>query len=113
MEAKEIIEKNRVYIGDSFFDIFQDIKSKYPNHLVIIENGRFFEAFEKDAEVLSKKYGWKVYERQIGVSMTGFPVEAHKIWGDLRSEKIPFILVSQLPKKDQGKIHRSISDIFL
>ncbi len=111
-KAKEVIAKNRVYIGDSFLDIFHDIKSKYPHHLIIIENGRFFDALEQDAEMLSEKYGWKIYERQTGVAI-GFPVDAQKIWEDLRNQKIPYIVVSQLPQEGQGKIHRSISQIFL
>ncbi len=111
MEASKIIAKNRVYIGDSFLDIFHDIKSKYPHHLLIIENGRFFDALEQDAEVLSEKYGWKIYERQTGVAI-GFPVDAQKIWEDLRNQKIPYIVVSQLPQEGQGKIHRSISEVF-
>ena len=111
-KAKEIIAKNRVYIGDSFLDIFHDIKSKYPHHLIIIENGRFFDALEQDAEVLSEKYGWKIYERQTGVAI-GFPVDARKIWEDLRNQKIPYIVVSQLPKNERLGLQRSISEVFL
>ena len=112
-EALEIIAKNRIYVDEPFVDIFQDIKSKYPNHLVIIRNGCYFEVFEHDAEKLSKMYGWKIYERQIGFPMTGFPEDTQKIWKDLRALKIPFIVVSQLPKEVMGKIQRSISEVFL
>ena len=112
-KAKEIIAKNRVYIGESFLNIYQDIKSKYPNHLIIIECGFYFEVLAQDAEMLSKKYNWKIFERQVGVSTTGFPVYARKIWGNLKDEKIPFVVVSQLPKKGQLGIQRSISEIFL
>ena len=112
-KAKEIIAKNRVYIGDSFLDIFQDIKSKHPNHLIIIENGCYFEVLEQDAEILSKRYDWKIYERQAGVSTTGFPVAAKKIWEDLRVGKIPFVAVCQLPKNERLGIQRSISEVFL
>ena len=112
-KVKEIIAKNRVYIGDSFLDIFQDIKSKYPNHLIIIENGCYFEVLEQDAEMLSKRYDWKIYERQSGVSTTGFPVVTKKIWKDLRVEKIPFVLVCQLPKNERLGIQRTISEVFL
>ena len=112
-KAKEIIAKNRVYIAESIFDIFQDIKSKYQNHLIIIQCGFYFEVLEQDAEMLSRRYGWKIYERQAGVSITGFPVTAKKIWEDLRIENIPFVVVSQLPKKGQLGIQRSISEVFL
>jgi hypothetical protein len=117
IEAKaksfETIGKNRIYVNESFADIFQEIKSKYPNHLVIIKNGYYYEVLERDAEKLSKMYGWKIYERQVGLITTGFPEGAIKIWDDLKGLNIPFIVVSQLPNEVNGKIQRSISEIFL
>ena len=113
-KAKEIIAKNRVYIGESFFDIYHDIKQKYPNHLLIIENGIYFESLEQDAKILSKKFEWKIYERQVDVSMIGFPSYFKKhVWEYLRSQNIPFVFVSQLPKNERLGIQRSISEIFL
>jgi len=112
IEVQRIAEKSRIYVDEPFVDIFQDIKSKYPEHLVIIENGCYFEVFEKDAEYFSNMYGWKIYERQIGVSMTGFPEDAKKVWNDLKNLNKPYVVVSQLPNQKRGKIQRTISEIF-
>jgi len=112
IEVRRITDANRVYVGEFFIDIFQDIKSKYPEHLVIIQNGCYFEVFEQDAEYFSEMYGWKIYERQIDVPMTGFPEDAKKVWEDLKNNNQPYVVVSQLPQKRLGKIERSISAIF-
>jgi len=111
-EVKRIAEKNRIYVDEPFVDIFQDIKSKYPEHLVIIENGCYFEVFEQDAEYFSNMYGWKIYERQIDVPMTGFPEDAKKVWVDLKNLRKPYVLVTQLPNPKRGKIQRTISEVF-
>ncbi len=112
-KVKRIAEKNRIYVDEPFVDIFQDIKSKYPEHLVIIENGCYFEVLEQDAEYFSNMYGWKIYERQIDVPMTGFPEDAKKVWVDLKNLGKPYLVVSQLPNPKQDKIQRAISEIFM
>ena len=111
-EVKRIAEKGRVYVDEPFVDIFQDIKSKYPEHLVIIENGYYFEVFEQDAEYFSNMYGWKIYERQIDVPMTGFPDGAEKVWIELKNSHKPYVVVSQLSNPKRGNIQRTISEIF-
>lgn len=110
-ETQRIAEKNHIYIAEPFVNIFQDVKSKYPEHLVIIQNGCYFEVLEQDAEYFSNLYGWKIYERQVDVPMTGFPEASNKVWQDLKRDKKPYIVVSQLPNTQRGKIKRSISEI--
>ena len=111
-QLRNNLEKAIVYSDKPFIDIFNDIKSSYPFHLVIIENGCYYEILKQDAEYFSKIYGWTIYERQIGVPMTGFPEDAKKVWTYLESNKIPYIIVSQLPKGVSKKVRRSISTIF-
>jgi hypothetical protein len=111
-EVKRIAEKSRVYIDEPFVDIIQDIKSKYPEHLVIIENGCYFEVLEQDAEYFSNMYDWKIYERQTDVPMTGFPENAKNVWIDLKNLHKPYVVVSQLPNPKRGKIQRTISEVF-
>ncbi len=78
-DLNKINSSARVYFDEPFVDIYNDIKSQFPQHLVIIENGCYFEVFEEDAEYFSNLYGWKIYERQEGVPMTGFPEDAKKV----------------------------------
>lgn len=110
-EVERVSSRSRLYINESFLDIYRDIKSKFPLHLVIIQNGYFFEILEDDADYFTSLYGWKIYMRG-DASITGFPDEAVSVWNKLRNLKKPFVVVSQLPTKKTGKIERHISEIF-
>lgn len=103
---------HKIYVDISFIDIFIDIKSKYTDHLVIIENGCYYEILNEDAEYLSKLYGWTIYERQLGIPMTGFPDNAKNIWDDLVSLGKPYLIVSQLPTASNNKIKRKITEVY-
>jgi hypothetical protein len=96
-EIARLEQMGRVYIDETFKDIYDDIKSRYPDHIVVIQNGY---------------YGWKLYERQAGVTITGFPDQVEKAWRDLRAKNTPYILVSQLDLREGGKVQRTISEIF-
>jgi len=110
--VKRIAEKSRVYVDEPFVDIFHDLKSRYPDHLIIIENGYYFEVFEQDAYFLSEEYGWKIIEQQIGVPKAGFPTNSRKVWDDLKQMQQPYIIVSQLPNPSGDKIQRTVGEIF-
>ena len=112
VEVVRLAQMGRVYIDETFKDIYDDIKSRYPSHIVVIQNGYYFEVLENDAEYFSRKYGWKLYERQAGVTITGFPDQVQKAWRDLRETNTPYILVSQLDKLEGGKVVRTITEIF-
>ena len=103
--------KLRLYFAERFEDIYDDIKKKIPDHLVIIENGTYFEVINDDAEKCRKIYGWRVYSRVNGQSLTGFPIGSKNIFYDLESKKIPYVLVSQLSHKTKN-IERQVSRIF-
>jgi hypothetical protein len=111
-EIARLEQMGRVYIDETFKDIYDDIKSRYPDHIVVIQNGYYFEVLEADAEYFSREYGWKLYERQAGVTITGFPDQVEKAWRDLRAKNTPYILVSQLDLREGGKVQRTISEIF-
>ena len=111
-DVERLTLPGRVYIDETFKDIYDDIKSIYPEHRVIIQNGYYFEVLEADAEYFSKIYGWRLYERQPGVTITGFPDQVEKVWRHLRTDKIPFVLVSQLDQREGGKVQRRIAEIF-
>lgn len=111
VDFKRMEINNKIYVDTPFVDIFSDIKSKYPKHLVIIENGCYYEVLYDDAQYLSSLYGWTVYERQHKVPMTGFPDTAKNIWNDLASFRKPYLIVSQLPNSSNYKIKRKIAEV--
>jgi len=94
---------------ESFIDIYDDIKSVYKDHLVIIENGCYYEVLQEDAEYISNTYGYKIWEQSTGVSKTGFPIDAKKIWSDLEIDGKPYIVVSQLKTQSGKNIDRMVS----
>ncbi len=112
IEIKRLEVNDKIYEGIHFVDIFNYVKSVYPDHLVIIENGCYFEVIEEDAQYLSQLYGWTIYERQHGVLMTGFPENAKNIWNDLVVLEKPYLIVSQLPNTDNSNIKRKIMEVY-
>lgn len=116
-ELERIKGKERIYFDEKFVDIFNDIKSKYPKHLIFIQSGYYFNVLFKDAEECSNLFGWTIYEKTEGIPMTGIAdganmeLEKHKkIWNNLRSLERPFIIVSQLESGERP--HRKISEIY-
>ena len=109
-ELDRIKGKERIYFNEKFIDIFNDIKSKYPKHLIFIQNGYYAEILFEDAEACSKLFGFKIYERSENVQTTGVPIESKRIWEDLQQLQRPYIIVSQLDSG--GKPRRKISEIY-
>ena len=103
--------KLRVYFTETFEDIYKDIKSKAPNHLVIIENGTYYEVINDDAETCRKLYGWKVYSRAKNQALTGFPIGSKNVFHNLEDKMISYVLVSQLSHKTKN-IERQVDRIF-
>lgn len=103
----------RVYVNEPFSHIYADLKSKLPHHLVIIENGVYFEVLEKDAEYFRKAYGWKIYERELGVSLTGFPTESKRVFNDLKLSQQPYLIVRQITHgSDERAIQRKVGYVY-
>jgi hypothetical protein len=111
-EVQHIAERHRVYCREPILDIHQDIKSRYPEHLVIIENGCYFDLIAQDAEYMSNIFGYEIYRRQDGAEGAGFPTNAIEVWTDLRNLRKSYIVVSQLPERVGGNVQRSISEVF-
>jgi MutS domain I len=103
--------KLRIYFSETFEDIYNDLKSKAPEHLVIIENGTYFEVINDDAEKCRTLYGWKVYSRAKNQALTGFPVAYKSVFYDLEGKKISYILVSQISHKTKN-IERQVDRIY-
>lgn len=110
-KIEQLKASSRLYFNESFLDIYRDIKTSFPGHIVIIQNGYFFEALESDAEYFRSLFGWKIHARG-NASVTGFPDQALSVLKKLRSLRQPFVIVSQLPPQKTGKIERQITEIF-
>ncbi len=103
---------SRIYYSEPFGDIYHDLKQKLNDHVVIIENGYFYEVLYKDADLMSKLYGWTVFERSEGQPITGFINQMTYIFSDLKDKNISYVLVSQITHKTTDKIERKVSEIF-
>ena len=84
-------------VSGTFKEIIQTIKSDRPNHLVIIQNGYFYEVLDEDATFFVDRFSYNTFDWR-GTTKTGFPIHSEKIFTDLREMRKPFVLVSQLPK---------------
>lgn len=111
IDFKVVESKTKVYSGP-FIDIYDDIKSVYKSHLIIIENGCYFESLQEDAEYLSNTFGYKMYEQSVGVLKTGFPLDAQKIWKDLQALGKPYIVVTQLTTQSGHNLDRMITEVY-
>ena len=100
---------NRIFERTPFIEIYRELKISNPQFLIIIQNGCYYEVLNEDAELLNRLYGWKIYERSPGVQTTGFPINAQKIWEDLRQQNLSYLVVGQLPRTSTV-ISRSITE---
>ena len=55
------------------YSLYTATKEQHPDHIVLMRLGDFYEAFEKDAELLSEKFEFTLANRA-GHTMCGFPV---------------------------------------
>ena len=57
---------------------YTDLRAKFPEYLLLVRVGDFYEAFEQDAELLQEHFGYTMTSRAVGGknerrTMTGFP----------------------------------------
>jgi len=98
-------------VSGTFKEIINIIKKKRPNHLVIIQNGYFYESLDKDADFFVNKFGYNSYFHN-NSRKTGFPVNAKKVFHSLRGLMQPYVIVSQLPRQMGQKVQRAITDVY-
>ena len=98
-------------VTGSFTKISSDIKAKYPDHLVIIQNGCFYEVINEDVDFFEDRFSYNSFERFNNL-VTGFPIFSEKVLPELRDMKKCFVLVSQLSERKNGKVQRVISEVF-
>ena len=99
-------------VSGKLIEIFNNLKHKYPEHLIIIQCGFYFDIRNEDVQFFLDNFSYSSYEMN-GELRTGFPVRSENVLPALRDMKRPFVLVSQLPEKDEkGKTLRAISEIY-
>jgi len=97
-------------IKGSLKQIKSKVKSQRPNHLVIIQNGNFYEASGDDAKYFQELFGYKLFVR-FGTEKTGFPTYSKKVFSDLEQLNKSYVLVTQIPVAPNGA-KRAISKVF-
>jgi hypothetical protein len=115
VKLKTFLQKDRIYFDEPFIDIYYDLKSTYPNHLILIEKGYYYRVLEDDALFFHKEFNFKTVSHAIDVMGAGFP-----IWGlnnvlrKLKHKNRSYIVVSQLPSKNPSvdKWERKVTEIF-
>ena len=113
-EESEQTDNDWDIVSGTFKEIIQSIKSNRPHHLAIIQSGCFYEMFdENDISFFADRFSYNPSTRWGGVAFVGFPTSSEEVLPDLRDMKKPFVLVSQLPEKDEkGKTLRAISEVY-
>jgi len=110
-ESEQSKTKDWDLVRGTFKEIIRTIKNDRPNHLVIIQNGYFYEALDEDATFFVDRFSYNTFDWR-GTTKTGFPIHSENVFSDLREMKQPFVLVSQLPKDEGQKVRRAISDVY-
>lgn len=86
-------------------NIYTEIKTKYPYHMVFIQSGYFYELFGEDAKECNRIFGWELVER-CGLDWTGLPCNAYKFKDELQSLNKSYIIVEQVV--EDGELKREI-----
>lgn len=115
IDANKLRKLSEIFEKTPLIQIVMKLKSQYPGSKVIIQNGCYYEIFGEDATFFADKFDWKVYERSQGILVTGFPIFATRVWSNLESDSIPFVVVSQLPVDDgeaANIVRRTVTRVF-
>ena len=81
-----VLSRDWDIVTGSFTKISSDIKEKYPDHLVIIQNGCFYEVINEDVDFFEDRFSYNSFERFNNL-VTGFPILSEKVFPELRDMK--------------------------
>ena len=94
------------------YEIFKKLKVKYPEHIIFIQVGYFWELYNDDALLCSEYFGWTTFKRGREQLVTGVPINAKYIYDVLKSNNEAYVLVRQTGKKtSDGRALREVSEI--
>ena len=100
--------KFRIYVDVPFQDIYEDLKAKLPGHVVIIENGTYFEVLNDDAVLCQRNYGWKIWSRTKNQNITGFPTTQFSQLDRLTNDGLSYVMVCQIEHGSVDAIPRRV-----
>jgi DNA mismatch repair ATPase MutS len=93
-------------------EIYKEGWDEYPDHIIFIQNGCFWEAAEHDAEYLFEHLGWKThnanYDRRL---TTGTGIENEHFESQLKELGKGYVLIAQIDEGD-SKPARGIIYVF-
>lgn len=105
--------RRRFFNGDRPIDIVKDLKLDYPDHIVFVQNGFFWEVYEDDADVCSRVFGWKIASHGTGHNFTGVPTNAYKFKERLEDEGLSYVMVAQTEyPSTTGYVERAPAELF-
>tara|TARA_Y100000310_G_C20522708_1_gene734462 strand:+ start:179 stop:1018 length:840 start_codon:yes stop_codon:yes gene_type:complete len=108
MEQESSIKPRKKY---SPIRMYKELKVKYPNHIIFIRVGCFYEAFEGDAIECNELFDWKIINCYGSNCCAGIGHEAiNKIIEELKSLKKHYIIVEQ--RIEDNIVKREIVEIW-
>ena len=79
-------------------DCYNYYKDKYPNYIVFIKSGNFYDVFGEDTKIISYLLNYRINEFN-GIKKLGFPVNSlFKVTRVMEQQKINYLL---LEKEDE------------
>ncbi|MBS7021159.1 MAG: hypothetical protein KH135_04765 [Firmicutes bacterium] len=77
-------------------DYYQEYKEKYPEYIIFIKVGKFYEVYFEDTKLIHILTGYKISKTQNGVEQVGFPTTSlSKVIKEISKRKINYILIEK------------------
>ena len=108
---KITMNKDWEVLNGSYNVMLKNLKSRFPNHLVIVHFGHYYQIYDEDATFFANYFSLNTFKKYNKLT-AGFPTFSKKYFSDLRGMEKSFVRVDQLSEKKNGKIQRAISEIY-
>lgn len=80
----------------AIYNMIHNIKELFPNYVVFIKIGNFYECYNEDANIISFLFGYKLKTMPSDDKNCGFPlVSINKVISNLESRSINYILIDK------------------
>ena len=90
---------------------YRRIKESYPDAVVLMRLGDFYEAFDEDAETVAEVCGLTISERS-GAKMAGFPyLLLHTYLAKLNEANYRVAVAKEVGPRGDGFIHRKVKEV--
>ena len=106
-----IMNKDWEVLNGSYNVMLKNLKSKFPNHLVIVHFGYYYQIYDEDATFFANYFSLNTFKKYNKLT-AGFPAFSTKYFSNLRDMEKSFVRVDQLSEKKNGMIQRAITEIY-